>query len=141
MKVEADRSPADREALDQNAADEFLRGKACQRRVESQYDRTVEPGGGEQPQFSGLIGQPKQRFGGLEEGTRMRLQGQRRGRTRQRLGAIERRRDDGFMAAMDAIEIADRVICRVIGRTIAHDAETLRHLDYVGLTLVRACDG
>ena len=60
MEVEADRRPAYREAFDQDAADEFIGGKPCQRGVECEHDRAVEAARGEEPQFRGFVGQPEQ---------------------------------------------------------------------------------
>ena len=68
---------------------------------------------------------------GIEEGARMRLEGQRRRRPAQRLGAADGGADHGAVAAVHAVEIADgddRAAQGVIGRDIAHDQETLgRH--------------
>jgi hypothetical protein len=44
MKIEADRNAGDGEAGEQNAGNEVVRGEACKRRVEAQYDRAAEPG-------------------------------------------------------------------------------------------------
>ncbi len=129
VEVEADHGAGDGKALDQDAVDEFLRRKAGQRRVEGEHDRAVEPGRGQKPQFGGLVGQPEQRLAGIEEGARMRLEGQRRRRPAQRPGLVQRRADHGAMAAMHAIEIADGddgATQGVIGRAVAHDGEVFR---------------
>ena len=67
-----------------------------------------EPGGGEQPQLRGLVGQAKHRIGRAQDLARMRLEGHRDGgraeRGRARNGGIDHR----AMAAMHAVEIADR---------------------------------
>ncbi len=140
MKVKADGRSAHGETLDQDAPDEIFRGKVCQRLVERKHNGAVQPGGSEQAQFGRRVGQPEQRFGGMEEGSRVRLEGQRRGRPAKRLGPLPRRRDHRLMAAVHAVEIADgddragkRLIWRAGGRGSAHDAEILRRH--------RGCDG
>ena len=129
MKVKADSRPAHGETLDQDAGDECFRGKLRQGLVERQHDGAVEAGGGEEPQFGGFIGQPKQRLAGIEKGARVRLKGQRRRRAAKRCGPRLGGGDDGFMTAMHAIEIADgdhRAAQSAVGRKIAHEAEILR---------------
>ena len=61
-----------------------------------------------------------------QEQPRMRREGQRRGLAAERLGALERGADHGAMAAMHAVEIADRhhgAVQRPLDamRTVAHD--------------------
>ena len=131
MKIKADRRAAHGEPLDQDPFDELLGGEAGKRRVEGEHDRAVEAGRGEEPQLAGLVGQAEQRLVRIEEGARMRLEGQRRRRPAQRLGAANGGADHGAVAAVHAVEIADgddRAAQGVIGRDIAHDPETLgRH--------------
>ena len=94
-------------------------GKARQRRVEPQHDRAGEPGRGQEPQLRALVGEAEQRLVGPEEAARMRLEGERRGRPAERLGARARGRDHGAVAAMHAVEIADGddgAVERVIAR-------------------------
>ena len=129
MEVEADHGAGDGKALDQDALDKIFRRKAGQRRVEGEHDRAVEAGRGQKAQFGRLVGQPEQRRAGIEEGARMRLEGQRRRRPAQRPGQIQRRADHGAMAAMHAVEIADGdhgATQGVIGRAVAHDEEIFR---------------
>ena len=129
MEVEADHGAADGKALDQDAADEGFRRKVGQRRVESQHDRAVEPARGQKPQFGGLVGQPEQWLAGIEEGARMRLEGQHRCRSPQPPGQIPRYVDHGAVAAMHAVEIADGndgATQGVSGRAVAHDEEIFR---------------
>ena len=60
----------------------------------------------------------------------MRLEGERRRRPAERLGARQRRCDDGAMAAVNPVEIADgqhRAVERVVGRRFATD-----HDEWVG---------
>ena len=124
MKIEADGDAGDREPLDQYACDEILRGETCQRRVEAQHDRAVEPGGGQEPQLRALVGEAEQRLVRPEEAAGMRLEGERGRRPAQRLGAGARGGDDGAVAAVNPVEIADgkhRAIERVVGRCFAMD--------------------
>ena len=131
MKVKADHRAAHGKAFDQNALHKFFRGQLGERRIEGEDDRTIEPGAGQQPQLIRLVGQPEQLFLRIEEGARMRLEGQRRGRLSQNSGAIERGSDDGAMAAMHAVEIADGDDCAAqatVAPAVAHDEEVFcRH--------------
>ena len=70
------------------SCDEFLGAEPGQRRVEGQHDRAVEPGRGQQPELGGLRGEVERRLVGLEEGARMRLEGQHRRRAVGRLRAL-----------------------------------------------------
>ena len=129
MEIKADHGAADVEAPDQDAADEFFRRQARQRRVEGQDDRPVEPGRSQQPQFGALVGQAEQRLGGIEEGARMRLESQHGRRLAEALGAIQRGGNHRLVAAMDAVEIAhgdDGAAQRAVGRVIAHDEKAFR---------------
>ena len=108
MKVEPDRDPAHTEAPDQDFRHELLGRQAGERRIEGQHHRAVEPGRGQQPQFLPLIGQPEQCLVRPEIAARMRLQRQDRGRLARRGGARHGKIDDGAVAAMHAVEIADR---------------------------------
>src|SRR5215468_1327966 len=118
MKIKADGDAGDGKAPDQNARNEVLRGKACERRAETQHDRAAEPGRGQKPQLRALVGQPEQRLLGAKERAGMRLEGQRRRFAPERFGARQRRRDHGAVAAMYAVEIADGddgAVERVVG--------------------------
>src|SRR5262249_33088377 len=111
---------------------EVLRGKARQRRVETQHDRAAKPGRGQKPQFRALVGQAEQRLLGPKKTAGMRLEGERRGFSPERLGARPRRRDHGAVAAMDAVESAegdDRAGEGVVrGRFAPHHDERLFRL-------------
>ena len=114
--------------------------RLAKRRVESQHDRAVEPGRGQQPQFGGLVGQPEQRLAGVEESARMRLEGQRRRRPAERRARALRRRDHGLMAAMDAIEIADgddRAAQRFDGAPGAPSRTTRKVFVGIGASMVK----
>ena len=65
--------------------DELLGAEPGQRRVEGEHDRAVEPGRGQQPELGGLRGEVERRLVGLEEGARMRLEGEHRRRAVGRL--------------------------------------------------------
>jgi hypothetical protein len=100
-----------------------------QRGIECQYDGAIEAGGGQKPQLGGLVGQPEQRFAGMEKGARMRLKCQRRRRLAESPRAVQCGADDGAMAAVHAIEIAHgdhgaAQRCGVVA--IAHDEEIFR---------------
>src|SRR5262249_46840924 len=77
MKVEADRRPANTEAVDKHALDELFGAQLRQLGIECQHDRAVELSCGEQAQFGNFGGEPKQRFLGIKERTRMRFEGER----------------------------------------------------------------
>src|SRR4029077_9106874 len=65
----------------------------------------------------------------MEEGARMRFEGEDAGRCSELCRAGARRSDDRPMAAMHPVEIAqreDRATERIIGRGIAHDAKAFR---------------
>src|SRR5262249_19055675 len=118
-------------AADQNACNEVLRGKACQRRVEAQHDRAAKPGRGQKPQLRALVGEPEQRLVGAKKTAGMRLEGERCRFPPQRLGARQRRRDHGAGAAMPAVENAgggDGAGERVVGGRFAphHDERLFR---------------
>ena len=108
MKIESGDDAGHREALHQHALDEFAGGKIGERGVEGQHDGAVEARAGEQPQLLALVAQPEQRIVGTEIAARMRLERERRGRHRQRARAGDGLADHRAMAAMHAVEIADR---------------------------------
>ena len=108
MEIEADRRAADAQPPDQNARDEILRRRSGERRVERHDDGAVEPGGGEQAQLVALARQLEQRVLRPQEQPRMRREGQSRGLAPERLRAFLRCSDDGAVAAVHAVEIADR---------------------------------
>ncbi len=124
-------APRTAKRLDQDAANELLGGEVGERRIEGEHDRAVEPGRGQEPQFGRLVGEPEQLFVRMEEGARMRLEGERRGRAAEPVGALQRGGDDDPVAAMHAVEIADgndRAAQAIIARAVAHDEEAFcRH--------------
>ena len=83
-------------------------GVAAKRSVEGHDHRPVEAGGGQEPQLVGQAGELEQRLLRPEKPARMRREGQRRRRPPERAGARQRRPDHGAVAAVDAVEIADR---------------------------------
>src|SRR4029077_7084555 len=128
MKVEADRRAADGEAVDKNALDEIFGSQFGKVGVEGQHNRAVEPGGGEQAQFGGFGSEPEQWFIGIEEGTRMRLEGERSRRLAEHARPRQGRRDHRLVAAMHPVEIADsdrRAAERFAGREIVHHLKVL----------------
>ena len=108
MKIEADGRTANAEPADQDARDELLRRQRGERGVEGEHQRAVEAGGGEQAQLRGLIGQAKHRIGRAQQLARMRLERDGDRRSAERGRARDRRIDHGAMAAVHAVEIADR---------------------------------
>src|SRR5262249_40481288 len=124
MKIKADGDARDGKAVDQNAGNEVLRGKASERRVEAQHDRAAEPGRGQKPQLRALVGQPEQRLLGAKERAGMRLEGQRRRFAPGGFGARQRPPDHGAGGATHAREIADGddgAVERVVGGRFAPD--------------------
>ena len=119
-------------AADKNFCDEILRRRCGQRRVERHDDGAVETGGGQQAQLVALAGQLKQGLLRPQEQPRVRREGQRRGLAAERPGALQRGADHRAMAAMHAVEIADRhhgAGQRAAGdrlRAAADDLEVLR---------------
>src|SRR5262249_3090539 len=131
MKIKADGDAGDGKAPDQNACNEVLRGKACQRRVEAQHDRAAKPGRGQKPQLRALVGEAEQRLVGAKKTAGMRLEGGRCRLPPHRPGARRRGRDHGAVAAMPAVEIADGddgAVERVVGGRFAphHDERFFR---------------
>ena len=76
--------------------------------VEGEHQCAVEAGRGEQAQLRARVGEAKHRIGRAQHIARVRLErhGDRRAAERRR--ARDRRIDHGAMAAMHAVEIADR---------------------------------
>ena len=68
MKIEADRDAGDGEAGEKDARNEVVRGEACERGVEAQYDRAAEPGRRQQPQLRALVSEAEQRLVGRKTG-------------------------------------------------------------------------
>ena len=108
MEVEADGRAADAEAADQDLLDEAVGRGAGEPGVEGHDDGAVEPGGGEQAQLVALARKLEQRLLRPEEAARMRRKGQGRRLASERAGARARRLDHRAVAAVHAVEIADR---------------------------------
>ncbi len=106
MEVVADHRAGDRVALHQHAGDERGGIERGERGIEFHQDGAIEPGGRQQAQLRGRIGQAEQRLVRIEEGARMRLEGQRRRRPAKALRAGHRGADHRAMAAMHPLEIA-----------------------------------
>src|SRR6195256_5203245 len=71
MEVVTDRDTADPEPLDQIMVNEILRRGAGTALVESHHHGAGEPGPGQQPQFSGLVGEPELGAVGAEKAARV----------------------------------------------------------------------
>jgi len=67
MKVVADRYSADPEPLDQVMVNEILRRGSGPGLVEGHHDSAGEPGSSQQPQLSGLVGEPELGLFGLKK--------------------------------------------------------------------------
>src|ERR1700730_5931342 len=108
MEVEADYHTADGKAREQDARDEFLRGKTGKCSVEAQHDRAVEPCSGEKPQFRPLLRKPEQCLVRAKNAPRLGLDGEHCRGYAEHLRTLERGGDHRAVAAMHAVEIADR---------------------------------
>ena len=108
MEVVADHRAADRVAIEQHFRDEIGGLERGERAVELHHDGAVERGGRKQPQLGVAIGEPEQRLVRRKECPRMRLEGEHRGRAAEPPRARHRGADHRAMAAMHALEIADR---------------------------------
>ena len=132
MKIEPDRRAADTERAGKNFRDEILRRRCRKRRVERHHNGSVETGGGKQAQLVAFTGELKQGLLRPQEQPRVRREGQCRRLAAERTGALERGPDHRAMAAMHAVEIADRhhgAGQRTAGdplRAAADDMEVLR---------------
>ena len=94
-------------------------GERRERRVEPHHDHAVEAGAGEQAQLGGLVAQPEHRLVRPKHRARMRLEGEHRGLAGELAPARQRDVDDGAVAAVHPLEIADRhhgAVERMVGR-------------------------
>ena len=108
MEIETDGRAADAEAADQNLFDEIPGRGGGERGVEFHYDGAMQPGRRQQAELVALAGKLEQRLLRLKEQPRMRREGQRRGLAAELARALERSADHGAVAAVHAVEIADR---------------------------------
>ncbi len=108
MKVIADRDAADAEPLDQIVVNEILRAGSGPHLVEGHDHGAREPGPGQQPQLSGLVGEPE--LGGVraEKPARMRLEGHRQRRPAVAMRHLQGGLDHRAVAEMDPVEITHR---------------------------------
>ncbi|MEY9901395.1 hypothetical protein ABIA44_005569 [Bradyrhizobium sp. USDA 329] len=106
MEVVTDRDAADAEAPDQVMVNEILRAGSGTRLVEGHDHGAGQPGAGQQPQLGPLVRQAELRGVGAEKPPRMRLEGQCQCRAAMRSAHLQRCRDHGAMAKMNAVEIA-----------------------------------
>jgi hypothetical protein len=108
VEIMADDHPGHAELSSEQAVDEVGRGRGREPGIEAPHEGAVEPELSEDDQLRGLRGQPEQGFVRREEFARMRLEGEDRGRRVPladfRYGDV----DERPVAAMDAVEIADR---------------------------------
>ena len=135
MEIKADRRPAHREALDQDALDEFVGGEARERRVKGQHDGAVEPGRGQQPQFS----RPRDSWNNGSPGLKKaRGCGSKVSAAAGRPSALARlrSRDHRLVAAVHAVEIADRDDGAAQGSSGAISRTTRKFFVGIGLAMV-----
>ena len=107
MKIEADHRAADGEALDQNAP---TNSSAVSLASAASKVSTIAPSSPVAARSRNLAASSVSRNScspRIKEGARMRLEGQRGGRLAKASGAMERRGDDGAVAAMHPVEISD----------------------------------
>src|ERR1700728_2207667 len=107
MEIEADYGAADGKAFEQDAGDELFGGEICERAGECEHNGAVEAGSSEEPQLRSLGREPEQPLLRMKENARMRLEGQDGGRLPQRRSLLACDSDDGPMAAVDPVKIAD----------------------------------
>src|SRR5665213_1444731 len=108
MEIETDGRAADAEAPDQNVLDKISGGGGGKLGVEIHHDGAIEPARRQQPQPVAVARQLEQRVLRPQEQPRMRREGQSRGLAPERLGACASGADHSAMAAVHAVEIADR---------------------------------
>jgi len=126
MKVMADRSAGNRKSPYKGTLDEVLGGLARERGIEFHDYGAIEIGRRKQTKLVGLVSEPKECILGLKKGPRMRLERERRCRSSKHAGARGCGADDFAVAAVDAIEIAERDDSPFEGaciRAIANDRE------------------
>ena len=108
MEIVADHGAADPVTNDEDARDEIGGFERGERAIELHHDRAVERGGREEPELGVAIAEPEQRLVRREEGARMRIEGEDRGGAAEPARPGNRGGDHRAMAAMHALEIADR---------------------------------
>ena len=132
VKIIAGDNPANLETADENLADEILGRHGGERGVEGKDDHPGNTGARQRNRLGLLRGEPKNRIRLEEKIGRMRLEGEHGARppepARDRLGAFEHR----DMAAVDAIEIADRDDRALKARGGASGSTTTRKLGEEG---------
>ncbi len=108
MEVETDSRTADAEAADQNFFDEIPGRSGGERGIEFHYDGAMQSGRRQKTEFVALAGKLEQRILRPQEQSRMRRKGQSRGLAAELARAFKRSPDHGAVAAVHAVEIADR---------------------------------
>jgi hypothetical protein len=108
VKIKPDGRAPDAEPADQGARDEFLGSLRRERGIECQHQCPAQPGCRKQPQLLRFAGEAEDRIAGAQHVARVRLECHRDRRRADRRCARLRRLDDGAVAAMHAVEIADR---------------------------------
>jgi len=120
------------EFLPEQSLDESGRRRAGKAGVEAAHEGTVEPELAKDRELRRLGGEAEQGLLRREELARMRLEGQDGRRRAPRPGLPDRDRDQRPMAAVDAVEIADRQDRAAQGRrhgvAVAAERESARRL-------------
>src|SRR6266568_3647601 len=131
MKVVADRDAAYPEPLNQVMVNEILRRGPGPGLVEGHHHSAREPGSGQKPQFGGLVAEPELRGVRAEKAAGVRLERHRQRGPAMRARHLQRSRNNGAMAEVDAIEITHRnhrsLGDRGRGRGIADNSKARRH--------------
>jgi hypothetical protein len=132
MKVIADRDAADPEPLDQVMVNEILRRGSGPGLVEGHDDGAREPGSRQQPQLSGLVGEPELGAVRAEKAARMRFERHRQRRLAVGAPHLQGSRNNGAVAEVDAVEITHGNHGSLgdsgRGRGIADHGKTGRHV-------------
>src|SRR4051794_17542747 len=108
MEVVAGDDAIDREALNQHFGDKIFGGKSGERRIESEHNHAIKTHAIEDRFFCLARGQAEDDALAGEKVRGMRLEGQQGAWPAKALAKAERAHDHSGMAAMKAIEIADR---------------------------------
>ncbi len=108
MEIKAGDDGAGAQPVDQNGIDELFRRALRKLAVEGVFDDGAEADGLENTCLQRRRRQAEDRRFRAEDGTGMRFEGQHQCRYAARLGQFQRTVQNGAVAAMHTIEIADR---------------------------------
>ena len=108
MEIEPDGRAANAEPADQDSRDELLGRQRGEIGIEGEHQRAIEARGGEQAKLRGLVGETKHRIGRPQQLARVRLERDGDCRSVEFSRACNCRIDHRAVAAVHAVEIADR---------------------------------